>query len=236
MISKPQPKRDCIKTETVGKGIRQKLLKEAARDLRWIDARGYPRRSAIRFIGDHYQLSARERDILLRSAFPAATVKERRRRVVQACDLSKERVIIDGYNVTITIESALSGRLIILADDGFVRDVSRIFRSFMATEQTRVAWSHILRFLKEREPGMIEVVLDRPMSKSAELAARITRWMKECRIPGLCTLSSTGEKELAGQKGIKASADTVIIDHSDRVFDLAGHIIRRRLRIRPFRY
>ncbi len=218
-----------------GRGISAERLKQAAADVRTIAALGYPRDSVINFVGNRFQLGRTERDILLRMAFSRADAERRRKKMVRAGHLSGRRLIVDGYNVTITLESAMSGRLTVLADDGFVRDVSRIFRSFRPTDQTRQAWHLIFSFLKCYPPSQTLIFLDKPFSKSGELASRIRRWMEEAGLPGDCQAAAINERQMGRMAGIKASADTVIIDESDMVFDLAGHIIRRRLRIRPFR-
>ena len=210
-------------------------ISQAASDVRKIAALGYPRASVITFVGNRYQLSRMERDVLLRMAFTRKEASRRRKKMVRAGQLRGSRLIIDGYNVTITLESALCRRLLVLADDGFVRDVSRIFRSFRPTERTRQAWQIILSFLKDYRPSYVQVLLDRPFSRSGELASRIGRWIDGAGLSGQCRAVAMNERQMAEMEGIKASADTVIIDHSDLVFDLAGHIIRRRLRLRPFR-
>jgi hypothetical protein len=218
-----------------GWGLPEERLRQAAADVRTIAALGYPRDSVINFVGNRFQLGRTERDILLRMAFARADAQRRRKKMVRAGQLSGRRLIVDGYNVTITLESAMSGRLIVLADDGFVRDVSRIFRSFRPTDQTRQAWQLIFSFLRRYPPSQTLVFLDKPFSKSGELASRIRRWMKDSGLAGDCRAAAINERQMGHMAGIKASADTVIIDESDMVFDLAGHIIRRRLRLRPFR-
>ncbi|MCK4604229.1 MAG: DUF5616 domain-containing protein, partial [Deltaproteobacteria bacterium] len=87
--------------------------------------------------------------------------------------------------------------------------------------------------LSDYPPFHVTVLLDAPLPKSGELAARIRQWMKYAKIKGDVTTAARPESSLLALEGIKASADSVIIDRSTKVFDLAGHIIRRRLHIKP---
>ena len=59
-------------------------LREAAHDVTWLLDRGYPRESAVRFVGDRHQLAARQRLALMRGICSEA---ERRGRAT-----SEERV------------------------------------------------------------------------------------------------------------------------------------------------
>ena len=52
---------------------------------------------------------------------------------------------------------------------------------------------------------------------------------------GRCVTVRCSEKKLACLKGIIASADSVIVDRAERVFDLAGYIVMRKLRIKLLR-
>ncbi|HID97145.1 MAG TPA: DUF434 domain-containing protein [Thermodesulfobacteriaceae bacterium] len=215
--------------------LRKKLLGSAARDLRFLLSRGYPRKSAIIFIGNHYQLHQGERDFLYRGVFTPEQCASRRRKKVKVGDLTGERVVIDGHNVLITLESAIRGRPLLLADDGFVRDISRVFRRFRPSERTRAAWRFVERIFLDYPPGHVTVLLDAPLPRSRELAARIRDWMVTAGMHGDAEAVARPETTLLAEDGIKATADSAIIDRSGRVFDMAGHIIMRRMHIRPVR-
>ncbi len=205
--------------------IRIDLCASAAMDYRYLLSRGYSAPSALEFIGNHFQLRREERDFLFRAVCSPEKAGLRRKKTVPVKALAGSRLVIDGYNCLITLENALQGRVMILGDDGFVRDVARIFRKYRPSELTRNAWGLISRLLSGFPPCHTLIFLDSRMSASGELAARINRWMHHDKITGRCITVKCTEKRLAALKGIKASADSVIIDSADRVFDLAGHII-----------
>ncbi len=213
--------------------FRQDRLAPSYIDLKFLLERGYPKGNSLKFVGDHYQLRQEERDALYRAVFPKKVCEERKRKTVFLKDLRGRPIVIDGHNVLITLESALRSRPLVLADDGFVRDVSRVFRSFRPTERTRHAWKLIQALLKKYNPGAITVVLDAPLSKSGELAGRIRHWMVEAGLKGQVRTEKMPEAAIFRIPGIKATADSVVLDKADEIIDLAGHVIRRRLHIKP---
>jgi len=208
-------------------------LQKAHRDLRFLLERGYPKASSLRFIGDHFQLRQEERDLLYRATFTRAQCHARRQKRIRLREFSSRRLVIDGHNVLITLESAIRKRPLVLADDGFIRDVSRIFRGFRPTDRTRQAWSLVQDLLKDYPPLFTTVILDAPMSRSKELAGRIRRWMQDGGLAGETLVENKPEGALLCQDGVKATADSVILDKAGEVFDLAGHIITKRMRLKP---
>ncbi len=171
--------------------------------------------------------------MLYRGVFTREQSMARCAKIVNVRTIKGEKLIIDGHNVFITLESAIKRRPMLLADDNFVRDISRIFRRFRPSNHTKAAWKLVEGLLSDYPPYHITVLLDAPLPKSGELALRIRQWMKCAKIKGDVITATKPESSLLALEGIKASADSVIIDRSTRVFDLAGHIIRRRLHIKP---
>ncbi len=215
--------------------IRTDICASAAQDYRYLLSRAYPAKSALEFVGNHFQLRREERDFLFRAVCSPERALERRAKAVSVEDLRGSRLIVDGYNCFITLESALRGRSLIIGDDGFVRDVARVFRKFRPTEYTRQAYRLMESLLSCYPPDDTIIFLDAKMSASGELACRVNRWGTGGQMHIRCITVRCAEKRLAALKGIKASADSVIIDGADRVFDLAGYIIINRLRSAPLR-
>ncbi len=215
--------------------IRTDLCASAAQDYRYLLSRAYPAKSALEFVGNHFQLRREERDFLFRAVCSPEKARTRRAKTVPVQDMRGCRLVVDGYNCLITLESALRGRSLIIGDDGFVRDVARVFRKFRPTEHTKQAYRLMESLLSCYPPDEALIFLDAKMSASGELASRINRWGAEGQMHIRCITVQCAEKRLATLKGIKASADSVIIDGADRVFDLAGYIIINRLRSDPLR-
>ena len=209
--------------------IRKELI-HAAYDLQFLLNRAYPKASSLEFVGNRYQLKKRERMILFRALFPKAAVLARRAKVARLKDFKGNRLVIDGYNVTITLENAIKGRLLITCSDSFVRDVSGVFRKYRPSHLTRQAWSLVTALLKGYRPAEAVVILDRPMSQSGQLAGMIRTWLAEIQLEAEVRLSKTPERTMLAMEGIHCSADSFILDKAGSIFDLAGHIIRRRMK------
>ncbi|WP_456432869.1 DUF434 domain-containing protein [Thermosulfuriphilus sp.] len=201
-------------------------LKKPAQDLQWLLSRGYPKTTSLTFVGNHYQLHAKERAILFRSIFPKKECLEAQEKRLQARDLEGDSLGLDTFNVLITLENALSGQLLIRGRDGFVRDVAGVFRSWRQSETTRLALEHIFLFLKRYRPVSVVFVLDAPFSGSGELAALIRKNLEISGLEGRAVLEKQVESWLADFSGIVATSDSRLIKRASRVFDLAGHISR----------
>ena len=108
-------------------------LQKAAEDFRYLLNRGYPRKAALEIVGNRYGLAFDERHLLHRGVFSDADSESRSKKIISIKAIKNKDLAIDGYNVLITVESGLSGRPLIHADDGFVRDISGLSASFKKT-------------------------------------------------------------------------------------------------------
>jgi hypothetical protein len=223
MVSKTSPSR--LKAP-----LKDQDFQEAAPDFRYLLNRGYPRKRALELVGNRYQLSLDERDLLHRGVFSQPDSTSRRHKVFPVKHLQNKKLAIDGHNVLITIEAGLEGRPLVLADDGFIRDISGASGNFRRTSVTDVALRLILDVLKKTNPKHTLFLLDAPISHSGKLAEEIRRQLERWNLPGDALAIKVPEELLIGFPGIISTSDTAIIDRSSRVADLAGFIIRRKVR------
>src|SRR5690606_2006202 len=84
-------------------------LREAAADYSWLLSRGYNGVSALKLVGDRFQLVQRQRMALERSSASKSASTARRARRLSPAELGGEAVVVDGFNCLITVEVALSG-------------------------------------------------------------------------------------------------------------------------------
>jgi hypothetical protein len=201
-------------------------LQKAAVDFRYLLNRGYPRKASLELVGNRYALIFDERHLLHRGVFPDADSKVRQKKTITPKAMRNQDLAIDGHNVLITLEAGLSGGPLILADDGFIRDISGLSGSFKKTEMTDKAIELIVRFLKKWNPRHALFLFDSPISKSGILAQELRALLKKEGIPGDALAVRVPEKILIGFQGVIATSDTAIIDRSKRVLDLAGNIIQ----------
>src|SRR5439155_27369805 len=97
-------------------------LREAAGDYSWLLSRGYAEPSALKIVGDRHSLEARQRMAVQRSSCTDAARMSRLAKCVGPDHLQGQTLLIDGYNVLTTIETALAGGVVLISRDGAMRD------------------------------------------------------------------------------------------------------------------
>ena len=213
---------------------KSKDLQNAAEDFRYLLNRRYPRKAALELVGNRFGLTFDERHLLHRGVFSSADSKSRRKRIVPITGIRNKDLAIDGHNVLITIEAALSGRALVLADDGFIRDISGLSGSFRKSKVTETAIQLVLNVSKKWKPRKTLFLFDAPISMSGKLAREIRDRLNQANLPGDAVAVKVPEKILIGFPGVIASSDTAIIDRSEKVLDLAGYIITKKIGLKSF--
>ena len=207
-------------------------LSDPARDIRYLLKRNYPRSSAINFVSNHYRLSEKERHILTRVIVAPNVVDSRSRKQLECTDIKGRDVIVDGYNVLITIENmlVLKNEPLWLGDDGYVRDTRGVFRNYAVTDTTYQAVDAMLALLAECKVGSVTILLDSQMSNSGELARFIRSKLTEYLLDGDARTSRHADFDLknAGSSVVVATADGVIIDAVQEVVDIGRCMMESR--------
>jgi len=205
----------------------EEILFKAAADLRYLLAQGYPRRGALLFVGNHYQLSRPEREMLNRGVYPEPEAQIRRQHLLPAEKLRGRALGVDGHNVLITLECALLKQVLIDCDDGLIRDAAGASSSYRPGEITERALDLALDFLQAHDVKSVMFLLDAPMSQSGDLAAQVTAVMAGRGLMGRARAVPVPEAELYAFPGLVATSDSVLIDRVNEPVDLAGQIIRK---------
>ena len=209
-------------------------LQKAAQDFRYLLNRRYPRKAALELVGNRYGLTFDERHLLHRGVFSEIDSQARRKKTTSIKEIRNKDLAIDGHNVIITIEAGLSGRRLILADDGFVRDISGLSGSFKKTEATENAIQFIIDAIKQIKPRQTLLLLDAPISNSGKLAEEIRNRLKQVNLPGDAMAVKVPERILIGFSGVIATSDTAIIDQSTKVLDLGCYILTKKIGSKSF--
>jgi hypothetical protein len=191
---------------------------KAAIDIRYLLDRGFPLKGAVGFVCDHYRMDSDSRHILLRAVI-ARSICEKRRLKFLSCDkIRGNKVIIDGYNIIIGMESILEKKAI-LCDDGVVRDIKGVSRNFSTSENTHNAIELILSFLKEKGPSHTYFLFDSQISKSGLLTGLIREKIDQAGLMGEAGTSRHVDHDLKCSHDIVASSDGVIIDNAEKVIN-----------------
>src|SRR5439155_24790057 len=101
-------------------------LRTAVRELSWLLSRDYSIKGALKLVGDRYTLTDRQRLAVSRAACSDQSKERRAVSVVQAEEIPGEDLIVDGFNLTITVEAALSSGVLMFCRDGCIRDLSSV--------------------------------------------------------------------------------------------------------------
>ncbi|MGB9845301.1 DUF434 domain-containing protein [Methanothermobacter tenebrarum] len=196
-------------------------LREAQEDLRYLLDRGYKKRVALDFVANHYKLKRKDRNYLARYVFSKSTIRRRKEKLVSPESLRGSKIILDGYNVLITVESILQGDFFI-AQDGFLRDSRGVFGKYKLNDETFKALRLVFKALKVLRVGFVKFYFDKNVSFSGELASIVRRLLKDYEIHGEVELSSNVDYNIKSEAedSVVATSDSAIIDKANRVFDI----------------
>ena len=199
---------------------------QAAADARYLLSRGYPRERVLRVVGDRWELDADHRHLLRRGVFAPAEAMARKERLLDLNACQGRAVGVDGHNVLITLETALSGGRLITADDGVIRDIAGQGRNHRPGPSTQQAVQVMIGALNKAKPASVEIYLDAPLSKSGELAAKLRVILTQAGLSGNAQAVAVPERQLVEHEGPVATSDSALIDQVAEPIDLAGIIIR----------
>ncbi len=204
-------------------------LRAALDDLSLLATRGYAETSALKLVGDRHALTERQRMAVRRSACSDQALLGRRGRMVPGDALAGEPIAIDGYNLLITIESALSGGIILAGRDGCLRDLASLHGTYRTVEETLPAARLIGEHLHALHPASIDWYVDAPVSNSGRLRALLLEESAREGWGWSITLDNNPDKVLAASSAIVVSSDSWVIDHAGRWTNLADALLRERL-------
>jgi len=201
------------------------IPRKAIEDLRYFLSKRYEITQALTWVGNRYQLSKKQRQALQRGVCSPAKARSRLQKKQGLWRLREAYLGIDGHNVIITIESALQNKPLLLADDGFIRDISEISSNYRPTAITQKALTLVLRTLSIYQPKQVDWFFDAPLSRSGELAATVRAGLKAYRLKGNAQAVAVPEHFLPAYP-LVATSDSVLIDTCTEAIDLAGEVIK----------
>lgn len=141
--------------------------------------------------------------------------------------LCEKLVYVDGYNVLITADCLLAGLPVYLCDDGFLRDTRGFFKRSIGRSIAPEALAIVLDLLDEARPFCVEILFDKQISRSGELASEARRQLLKRHLTGDVRCHKDVDHQLKICGGIVASSDGNVIDSARAVVDLPAEIARR---------
>lgn len=183
---------------------------------------GYPRKSALEWVGNRHGLNAADRQLLHRGVFSRERALMRLGKRCRGASWRSEPVVVDGHNVHITLESALLGRPLVRANDGALRDTAGLSARFRVTDATEAAVALLFHCLKAFSPREVVFLFDAPMSHSGILAACYREALASFGIPGEARTARVPEREFPYEQAVVAGSDRAVLDQARRWLDLAS--------------
>lgn len=188
------------------------VLRDAVADLSWLRTRGYAEASALKLVGDRYQLRRRQRVAVGRCACSDSARRARDSRLLGSGEIADRPLLIDGLNVITTIEVALSGGVLLLGRDRCLRDMASFHGSYRLVQETERAVAILLDLIATMRPSDATVYIDRPISNSGRLAG-IIRTAAAARTMHVDARTADGVDEiLKASTAVVATADSAILD------------------------
>jgi hypothetical protein len=201
-------------------------LRQAVADLSWLLSRGYAMNSSVKLVGDRHQLRERQRLAATRAACSDSAREKRTRQRLPAEALRGRTVWVDGFNLLVSLEAALSGGVLLHCRDGCLRDMSAVHGSYHAVVETDAALALAAARLTELHAASVHWLLDKPVSNSGRLAARIRELAEQHHWPWTVdTVFNPDADLIAARDTIIISSDAMVIDHAASWYNLAADLI-----------
>ena len=202
-------------------------LVAASEHIRYLLDAGYGLRQATTFVGDHFQLSERQRVALMRSVATKGQLAARRAKVVPLEGLSSQEVWVDGFNTIITLEVMLCDSTLLDCMDGSIRDLASLRGTYRIISVTEGSVRLLLDTLRDARVSSVNVLLDRPVSNSGRLRALIEETARD--YPFAVNVQVTdGVDALLFGRGNVIGSDSVVLDRCASWVMLARHCLEAR--------
>lgn len=204
-------------------------LRHATADLCWLLSRGYAAPSALKLVGDRYQLPVRQRAAIERCACSNAARTQRAERRLDAARLAGRALWLDGYNVLTTIEVALGGGVILAACDGTYRDIASMHGTYRKVAETLPALELLGGTAAAYGAATWIWYFDRPVSNSGRLKKIMQNLAGERGWPWQIELVQNPDDVLAATAEIIVTADSVVLDQCQQWFNLTREVVDRHI-------
>ena len=195
-------------------------LRMASQHITYLIDNGYDLKQASTFVGDHFQLSERQRVAIMRSVATSEQLAGRRAKEIPIERIGGSEVWIDGFNTIITIEVMLAESTLLSCMDGAVRDLASLRGTYRLIPATTDAVRLLFDLLRDAGIQAATVLLDQPVSNSGRLKGllddlgRAYPFALDTRVQGGVDRSLFGKEHVI-------SSDSVVLDHCASWVNLA---------------
>lgn len=204
-------------------------LRVAQEEVEWLINRGYKADVALDFVAGHYQFTARQRIALLRGTASEVQIQNRKNKLLPISSAWEDVLYIDGFNLIINMEVALSGSVTILGRDGVIRDLAGLRGTYRIIDKTDRALELIGITLQELHVPHVKFFLDSPVSNSGRLKGKILEWSERWKTQVEVELVPNADPILSRLHRV-VTGDSVILDECLSWFNLLRFIIENKIK------
>ncbi len=202
-----------------------KNIRTALYELSWLLSRGYAVNSSLKIVGDHNRLIDRQRKAISRAACSENSFEIRKNKCLEPDKIKGQHLIVDGFNLIITLETALSGGGILLCPDGCYRDISGIHGSYKKVSKTDKAVMLVGEYLELLGPESVTFLFDKPVSNSIKISIEIEDIASEHNWPFKARAVYNPDRDIIESGEIAVSSDSVVIENAKNWFNLTAYIL-----------
>lgn len=199
-------------------------LRDAVYEFCWLLNRGYARHSVMQLVGDHHQLVKRQRLAISRAAC-SNTSRELRKTTCLPIEQIKDRqLVIDGFNLIISVETAMAGGLLLHCCDGCIRDIAGIHGTYRLVHETRQAVELIGNVLQAFSPASVLWLFDKPVSNSGRLAEMVRDMATVHHWNWQAELIDNPDQVIRNSGKVAITSDSAILDGGVQWVNLGAYL------------
>jgi len=203
----------------------QSKMREAIKDLSYLLSRGFSEKSSLPLVGNRYKLNTRQQRAVQGMSEATHQLEKRSASCLQPNQLTGKEVMLDGFNVLIMLESALSGAYLFKGLDGCYRDLSSVHGTYKKVKQTPEAIQLIANFLQENKVKKATWVFDKPVSNSGRLKTMLREFAEAHHHNWEIILDNNPDTYIAKSTHIAISSDAWILDNATAWCNMVRHIV-----------
>jgi hypothetical protein len=211
----------------------QKNLLQALEDMHYLLSRNYPPKAALALVGNRYQLVQRQQQALQGMACSAEELKNRKAKQLSPVALKDQTILLDGFNVLIILETALSGGFVFEGLDGCYRDIASVHGTYKKAQHTEQALIIIGNTLQQLQLQKVIWVFDAPISNSGKLKSFCYELAEKHGFSWEIILDNHPDKYLIDNKGLVCSSDGWVLNECTAWFNLGAWIISNSQDVQP---
>lgn len=208
-----------------GKPSNVSKLLLAVVDLSYLLEKNYGIKAAMQLVGNRYLLNIRQQKAVKGMAASNTNLEIRLNKRIFHNDLEGKSIVIDAFNLIITLESLLSDAFLFKGRDSNFRDLSSVHGSYKKVVQTERVLKLIGLACLDLKINHVLWVFDKPVSNSGRMKVLLYDMAKKYNFPWDIILDYNPDKYLVNSKEIIISSDAWILNNCTHWFNLIAFII-----------